>query len=100
MFLFLSFAILAAVGLWWYSTECREAALAAAQQHCHTVGVQLLDGSVVSNGFRLTRRSSGSLALVQKFYFEFSTTGDRRYRGYLEQLGKRTIRIELEAHKL
>ncbi len=91
--------ILVAAGLWWYRDDTREAALLAAQQHCQSMDVQLLDGSVMSNGFRLKRSQSGTLVVIQKFCFEFSTTGDQRYQGRIELLGKRRLKIELDAHK-
>ena len=99
MFWFLTLAA-AIGGTWWYLSGSYEAALAGAKRHCKVMDVQFLDGSVIRNGFGMRRNSAGSLTLVQKFRFEFSTTGERRYSGFAEMLGKRILSMELEAHKI
>lgn len=85
---------------WWHLSSTREHALAAAKHHCDQMQVQFLDGSVMANGIRFSRSSSGSVVLVQRFRFEFSTTGDERYTGYAELVGRRVLKMELEPHRI
>jgi hypothetical protein len=98
--LFFIAAVIAGFGLWWYLSNTREAALAAAQRHCREMGVQLLDGSVMANGLQLIRNRSGSLVLLQKFRFEFTSTGEQRYSGRAELVGRRVLKMELEPHRV
>ncbi|HVL02327.1 MAG TPA: DUF3301 domain-containing protein [Dongiaceae bacterium] len=90
----------AAVGGWWHLSNVRELALRAAQRHCTEMGVQFLDGSVAPDGVRFVRNRSGTLTLLQKFRFEFTTSGDKRYGGRAELIGRRVIKMELEPHRI
>ncbi|MCG8536008.1 MAG: DUF3301 domain-containing protein [Pseudomonadales bacterium] len=92
--------LVAAVAGWWRLSSTREQALTAAKVHCQQMGVQFLDGSVMSNGYQLTRDKRDNVALLQKYRFEFTTTGDQRYSGYAELIGKRVVKMELEPHRL
>ena len=97
--LFLILLILGA-GVWWYLSDTREMALREAKRYCYEMQVQFLDGSVMSDGVRLIRNSSDRLQLVQRFRFEFTTTGEQRYSGLTELVGRRVIKMELEPHRL
>ena len=100
MNLFVLFLILGGAGLWWYLAGSYETALRAAKEHCSLMGVQFLDGSVQRAGFGLTRNKADTMVLVQKFQFVFATTGEERYNGYTQVVGKRVIKMELEPHKI
>lgn len=89
----------AIAGGWWYLSDVREAALRAAQRHCAEMGVQFLDGSVMPDGVRLIRNRTGALVLLQKFRFEFTTSGDERYCGRAQLVGRRVMKMELEPHR-
>ncbi|MGC1509466.1 DUF3301 domain-containing protein [Ketobacter sp. MCCC 1A13808] len=89
-----------ALGLWWHLMGTREHALLMAQEHCDQMGVQFLDGSVMRDGFRFPRNRSGTVVLLQRFSFEFSTSGDQRYLGHAELIGKRVVKMALEAHRM
>jgi hypothetical protein len=84
---------------WWHLSDVRERALMAAQRHCREMGVQFLDGSVMPDGFRFIRNSNGTLVLLQRFRFEFTTSGDERYAGRAELVGRRVVKMELEPHR-
>lgn len=90
--------IVGAVLLWFHLLAVRDLALAAAKRHCEQMGVQFLDGSVVLTGMKLTRTSTGSRAIAQRFQFEFTVTGARRYHGETVFVGKRQARMHLEPH--
>jgi len=91
--------IVAAVVIWFRMLAVKERALIAAKRHCAEMGVQFLDDSVVMSGLTLLRNHrSGSLAIAQRFRFEFTVTGDRRYRGETVYVGHQQISMHLEPH--
>lgn len=90
--------IVGAVIVWFHLLAVKDLALAAAKRHCRQMGVQFLDGSVVLTGVKLTRSSSGSRALAQRFQFDFTVTGERRYRGQTVFVGKRQVSMQLDPH--
>lgn len=96
--LLLIFFIAMMVGLWWHFEIMHRFALAAVRRHCQELDVQLLDQTVVLRGLRLRRSGSSLFGLVYKYHFEFSTTGERRYKGSTELIGRRLSTIEMEAH--
>lgn len=85
---------------WWNTLGIKPLALRAAQRHCDEMGVQLLDESIVLRRARLKRDRAGGMRVWRSFSFEFSTTGDARYRGRVEILGKRVLDVQLEPHKI
>ena len=62
--------------------------------------MELLDQSVVIRGLWPLRRADGRLTLRRTYHFEFTSTGDQRYRGILVLIGMQLRSIELEAFKL
>jgi len=83
----------------WYMMDTRENALQAAQRHCESAGVQFLDGSVARNGYGFPRNRTGTIVLLQRFTFEFATDNDLRYQGEIEMIGKKVVRLQLDAHR-
>lgn len=98
--LFLIPIAMAALLVWFHMQAVRELALRAAKRHCRDMGVQFLDGSVVFEGVKLARGRSGAVALAQRFRFEFTTTGEKRYRGETVFVGRRQVSMQLEPHAL
>ena len=91
----------AAIGLyWWQSGVYKGRARELATAHCRQLGLQLLDQSMVIVGFWPQRDQDGRLVFRRRYEFEFSSTGDRRYRGTIVLHGLRLAAIELEAYKL
>lgn len=86
--------------LWLHMQLVRELALAAARRHCREVGVQLLDSTVVRSSIRLCRNQHGRVALAQRFRFEFTVHGDRRYRGETLFIGRQQVSMQLEPHAI
>ncbi|WP_373186993.1 DUF3301 domain-containing protein [Halopseudomonas sp.] len=88
-----------AAGFWWWRTlGLRDRALAQVRQHCRQADVQLLDESIYLNKIRLGRSKGLRLALVRRYGFEFTVTGERRYDGYIEFHGFRPRHVELAPH--
>lgn len=82
----------------WQNTGRREQAIAAAMRHCQKQEVQLLDQTVSLN--RLRPYWKDQLCLERHYGFEFTSTGERRYKGHLTLIGKRLGQIELEPHRI
>ena len=73
-------------------------ALQYLDQHFRQVDLQLLDQTIVLKGVWPRRGDSGSLQLRRRYRFEFTSTGEERYKGMIELSGRRLQRIELEPH--
>lgn len=88
-------------GWYWLSArEIKDVALKAVKAYCEEVDVELLDESVVLRGFWFKRDSRGSMKLWRSYIFEFSSTGDDRYKGKVILLGNKTESVQLETHRL
>ena len=92
--------IAALVGFWWQSDKVRSFAYGHALKYCREQGLQLLDQSLVLVGVKPVRGESGGLQLRRRYRFEFATTGETRYRGWIELYGVRLHRLEVEPHVL
>ena len=99
-FLLWLFLISLIFGLWWHAGKAKERALAAARQRCKLLGLQFLDHSVVLSYIRLKRGHRGIPQLQRRYRFEFSSTGDERYRGEVALTGNKVGRIDLDAHRM
>ena len=88
-------------GVFWWSTQnAKIYALRSAQKRCDEEGLQLLDQSVVFRKVKFRRDSYGRLRICRIFLFEFSSTGDERYRGHVETIGSRVTSIYLSPHRI
>ena len=85
---------------WWQSGLFKGRARQLATEQCRQLDLQLLDQSMVITGFWPMRSSNGTLAFRRTYQFEFSSTGDRRYRGELILQGMALKSINLEPYKL
>jgi Protein of unknown function (DUF3301) len=95
------FGALIVAGLfWWHSQAVKELAFKATRSYCESMGVQLLDDSVVLRGFWLKRDAGGNLRVRRSYLFEFTSTGDERYHGGTVMLGQRVETIQLAPHRL
>lgn len=87
------------VGAWiWRGMGLRDRALILVRQHCMHADVQLLDQSIYLNTVRIGRSKGFRFALVRRYGFEFTVTGERRYHGYVELYGPSLRHIELAPH--
>ena len=93
-------ALLIAAYLYWRSAQqVKETALAAPRRQCRSLEVQMLDGYVALTGWALARDCSGKIRIKRQYQFEFSATGEDRYEGICEMLGREVVKIELAAHR-
>ncbi|RRJ83859.1 DUF3301 domain-containing protein [Aestuariirhabdus litorea] len=91
--------ISAALYLWYSGLKARECALKAARHYCQRASVQLLDQTVQVTRHRLTRSSSGQLAIARRYGFEYCTDGDDRYQGSVEVIGHRAGSVWLQSRE-
>jgi hypothetical protein len=49
---------------------------------------------------RLARNARGQWALLRTYQFDFSATGEDRYQGYVEVLGRQVLKIHLPPHRI
>lgn len=85
---------------WWEAYGIKQLALIATKAYCLKMGVQLLDESMALKAIRFKRDASGKLTLQRRFNFEFASTGDERYQGETQMLGRQCEGIQLEAHRI
>lgn len=86
------------ISFWWQGDMVKSIALQHLYQHFRQQDLQLLDQTIVLKGVWPCRSESGSMQLRRRYGFEFTSTGEARYKGLIELRGRRLQRIELEAH--
>jgi hypothetical protein len=102
MFTFELFALLALAviaGFWFDAIRAREVGIRAARASCAREGVQLLDETVACRSTRLARTDNGRVTLRRVYEFEYSGSGDDRYRGSVMLLGKDVTMLDVSAHR-
>lgn len=85
---------------WWHSGDFKALALSFATQHCEQFGLQLLDQSMVIKGLWIERNVRGALSIRRCYQFEFSSTGEQRYKGLLIIIGTKLKSISTETYQL
>lgn len=94
------FTLVAVLYLFWNKQQqARALALSVVRKHCQLQGLQLLDDTLVLDGYQLKRRSHG-WSLLRCYQFEFASTGDERYCGLLLLAGRRVERLELDTLRM
>lgn len=84
--------------MWDKQQKARQLALAAVRQRCQQEGVQLLDDTLVIERTWPEKRL-GRWDLRRDYGFEFSSTGDLRYRGHLVLWGRKITLLDLQPHR-
>lgn len=95
-------SLLALCGLAWFwldTLRAREAGVLGARQACAREGLQLLDDTVAGRSVRLARNRDGRVVLQRVYDFEYSGSGNDRYRGSLMLLGKEVVMLDIGAHR-
>ncbi|OZG73174.1 hypothetical protein BTA51_11835 [Hahella sp. CCB-MM4] len=87
-------------GIWWHGFKVKERALAAVRKRCEELDLQFLDQNVALRSIKLKRTTSGQARVYRVYGFEFSSTGEERYRGYVTLLGMQVQEIIIEPHRL
>lgn len=98
--LFLFFSGLGLALYFFTELKIREIAFYAAREHCESMNVQLLDQSIGIHRVWLKRGKDDQLHFWRNYQFEFTSTGDERYKGNVITLGTLIETIYLQPHKL
>lgn len=88
-----------AVWYWWRAKAIKDSALVSVRHHCKKMDVLLLDEAVYLRGLWFKRDRQGKIRVWRRFLFDFTTTGEERYRGRIIMLGYQVEHIELAPHR-
>jgi len=97
-FLIWSLLVAALLAFWWHSDRIKSLALQRVNRVCQQQALQLLDQTMVLRGLWVVRGPNGLLALRRRYQFEFSSTGQSRYRGQVILLGQQIVSLDMEPH--
>lgn len=96
---FLLLFLISFIFYWLDSLRAKEIATKNALSACEKILLGFLDGTVVIQKVRLRRNVQGQIAIYREYGFEFTSTGERRYKGWIRLLGKHLIDVEMEPYK-
>ena len=99
MELFIIIILIASIFYWLDSISAKENATEYAKLACKKVLVEFLDDTVLIKKVRLRRNTQGHLSIYREYEFEFSSTGEFRYKGEVRLLGKYLIDVEMEPYQ-
>ena len=92
--------ILISAFLYWLdSIRAKEIATSHSRAACKKVLLEFLDETVAIKKVRLRRNSLGRLMFYREYQFEFTSTGEHRYKGVVKLLGKHLLEVEMEPHQ-
>ena len=91
--------LIAGLLYWFDGIRAKEIATRKARESCKKVLLEFLDDTVLLNKVRLRRNTQGRIMLYREYQFEFSSTGEHRYKGRVRLLGKYLIDIDMEPYK-
>ena len=84
---------------WLDSIRAKEDATKHAKNACKKVLIEFLDDTVLIKKLRLRRNTKGQLSIYREYEFEFSSTGEFRYKGQVRLLGKLLIGVEMQPYQ-
>ncbi len=96
----LIFILCFSYGYWFNAQKLKELAFASAKRQCEFMEVQMLDDYVALNKLSLKRNYTGKFQLQRTFIFEFSSTGNERYQGRVEMLGRQVKSIYMDPYRI
>lgn len=84
---------------WLDSIRAKENATKYAKAACKKVLLEFLDDTVLIKKVRLRRNTQGQLSIYREYEFEFSSTGEFRYKGQARLLGQHLVDVEMEPYQ-
>jgi len=87
------------IAYWLDSIRAKENATQYAKESCKKVLLEFLDDTVLIKKVRLRRNVNGQLSIFREYQFEFSSTGEFRYKGCIRLLGHQLIGVEMEPYQ-
>ena len=91
--------LIATIFYWLDSIRAKESATQYAKSNCKKYLLEFLDDTVVIKKLRLRRNNFGRLSIYREYEFEFSSTGEFRYKGQVRLLGQYLIDVEMEPYQ-
>jgi hypothetical protein len=98
--LFIMALVVAAGWYWWKAGDLKNLTQQQVKQHCDKASLELLDESLVLTSLGLAKNRQGHWQFRRSYRFEFSSTGEYRYRGTVTVVGKQVTNIELATHHI
>ncbi|MEE9397458.1 MAG: DUF3301 domain-containing protein [Methylococcales bacterium] len=93
--------LIALVYMYWSNSQlAKEWAMRAVRAYCQEMEVQMLDDYIVLHRLWFKRDASGAIRFWRSYLFEFTSTGERRYKGSIVTLGRRVLNIELDPYRM
>lgn len=94
---FLLITVVAVFVYWLDSIRSKEVATSHARAACDKASVEFLDDTVSIKKIRLRRNNRGQLTWWRQYQFEFTSTGEYRYKGQVTLLGKQRLSLDMDA---
>ena len=91
--------LIASLFYWFDGIRAKENATQHAKNACKKVLIEFLDDTVLIKKVRLRRNTQGQIAIYREYEFEFSSTGELRYKGQVRLLGQYLVDVEMEPYK-
>ncbi len=91
--------LIASLFYWFDSIRAKENATRYAKSACKKVLLEFLDDTVLIKKVWLRRNTQGQMSIYRKYEFEFSSTGEFRYKGQVRLLGQYLIDVEMEPYQ-
>lgn len=86
--------------LWWIDRGITQNAFAEVKRYCELQNVQLLDDNIQLQKISFKRNKHKKIKLFREYRFEFTSTGEHRYLGEVQLLGRSIDSIQLAAFHL
>jgi Protein of unknown function (DUF3301) len=96
----LSALVVFVIWYWLKTREIKEAAYLAAKKYCEEHDLEVLDQAVVLKGLKLKRNAKGRVQIYRRYSFDFTSSGDDRYEGFVFVLGNRIETVQLATHRI
>ena len=91
--------LISSIYYWFDSIRAKENATIHAKNSCKKVLLEFLDDTVLIKKVRLRRNTHGQVSIYREYEFEFSSTGEFRYKGQVRLLGKHLIDVDMEPYQ-
>ncbi|MBU2862872.1 DUF3301 domain-containing protein [Reinekea marina] len=92
--------LITVVAVWWQGQGVKSFALRQVKKYCDENNIQLLDESLIIKRLWLARGATGSVQLKRTFQFEFTSTGEHRYLGFIVLIGWKVVQLESQPHHI
>ncbi|MFK5913416.1 MAG: DUF3301 domain-containing protein [Woeseiaceae bacterium] len=91
--------LIASIFYWLDAIRAKENAIEYAKAGCKNNLIEFLDDTVLITKVRLRRNTKGQLSIYREYEFEFSSTGESRYKGRVRLLAAQLIDVEMEPYQ-